>query len=694
MTTKYALLLLTLVIALSSCFKEEYNFQDISLQDYNPTLAAPIVNTTLVLEDVLQNVDSGLISTDSSNLLQITYSDSLLSYSVLELVNIPDQTVSQEFNLTPVSIDNVTNSKNITLGQVANNLSDPERTAILSADGNTSPIPAVPAQNAGSYPLNAFTEFNTVTFSSGSMNITITNNWSFAISNVIIELRNTGDNSLLGTFTFPFIAANSSNTQTANLANKTMSNNLEANMVNFESPGSGGTPVPIDLNDALVIDVATNNLTVVSGTAIFPSQEVINQSIDVDVALDNGEDLRTLRLSGGTIDYTINYGIREDAVLTLNMPYVTSGGTALTEVININSDNINPTVVSGSIDLSGYEMDLTAGGSATNNIQTSIAASIVSSGAVVPFDTSDAVTADLSISNLSFTFIDGYLGSYSVNIDPDSVDLSFMQNELTANINLANPQLRLHIDNSIGIPVAADLSGISSYSQSGNIPLTGLANPTIINAPAYGDFSGSEYTLINIDAASTNIEDILNSSPDGLIYGMGITVNPDGDNGNLNFVTDQSKIDVSMDATIPIYASMGGFIIRDTLEFPQDVFEQIKSAILRTNIDNEFPVDVQVQMYFTDASYSVIDSLFTGYENIVSSSSIDAQGELVAPSFKQTDFVFDEEKVENVRNAEHIIITARLATTNDGGQYAKFYSHYQMHIKLGIQTTVQFNFKL
>ncbi len=50
-------------------------------------------------------------------------------------------------------------------------------------------------------------------------------------------------------------------------------------------------------------------------------------------------------------------------------------------------------------------------------------------------------------------------------------------------------------------------------------------------------------------------------------------------------------------------------------------------------------------------------------------------------------------KVNEIRNARYVIIAANLQTANGGADNAKFYAHYELDLKLGIKSTVQFNFQ-
>lgn len=678
------------LLTLASCFKDEYNFSDINTDAYSPSFALPLIDATINLGDIMENVDTTQIKADENNLLRITYSDTLMSYDVAELVEIPSQSISESFTLPAFSIDNLNNAVGVSLSDMANNMAEPDRSLILANDGNTLPFPAMPSQSIGSYSLTAFTEFNSVVFSQGTLTIEITNNWPFDVENLTMDIVNTGDASVIGTFTYASIPSGQTRSDQVDLTGVTMTNTLAANITGMESPGTGATPVLIDLATTLDVTSIASGLEVSSGAAVFPSQNAVNQTVDVDLTLNNGEELNSVQLTSGSIDYSIDYGLRENSQLTISLPYITSNGTPITEVIDITSDGANPQTVTGSIDLSNHTIDLTANGSNTNYIQADISASIISSGRVIPFSTNDAIDADLDISNLEIAFVDGYLGNMVEQIPADTITIDLFDNEFSELISLAAPEFSLRMVNSAGIPVEADMT-ISAYNDQSNLSLTGIASPLTINAPDYSQIGQTALTEVNLTRDNSNIADIFNLNPTGIAYAMQIETNPAGNTGSMNFINSDSKIDVTMDVNVPMYGSVNGFSIEDTLDLAVDSIGFLQSATLRTIIENEFPVDVDVQLYFVDENFNVLDSLFENGETLVQSSVIDGNGEMTSATLSETDIVVTEEKLDHLINASKIILRSNLATGNGGTQDAKFYTHYEMNISLGIIATVQLN---
>ncbi len=688
---KRLLLIALPAIFLSSCFKDKYDFKNLDTKDFNPSVAAPLVNTNLILGDLIKSVDTGLIKADQKHLLHLTYSTNLFSYKVADLIKIPSQSISQSFGLAGFTIPAINTGASVTLGTVVAGMSEPQKSTLQNANGSSAPFPAIPAQSGGSVSVPTLSGFSSVTFSAGTLSMSITNNWPVKLDNLVIEIRNVSGNGLVATFNFPMIAAGATASDNASLIGTTMNSDVQVNIASFSSPGTFPTFVPINLNNDLSLTISTANLSIASASAVFPSKEVLNQTIESNLSMPNGGQLHTLNLKAGAISYNINYGVRENAQLVITLPYVTKNGVPFSQTIPLNSDHVNTTKATGSFNLAGYSFDLTGGGAKVNYLPATIVANVISSGNPVPINATDSIKAVITIDQLAFSYIEGYLGTQALNIPKDSLDFSFFKNPLGASISLADPKLTLKLKSSVGIPINGDLSALSVVAENNTvIPFTGITNPLVILSPS--SVGTTATTNIIIDKATTNVVQVLSSNPKRINYGMSGTLNPGG--VTTNFITDSSSISVSMDLDVPLYGSVSGFVIKDTIAFPVEAFQNVLSASLRTNITSEYPIGAEVQMYFLDAGHAVMDSIFDkGYKEVVPPSIVDANGDLVSAAVQQADITVDAAKVEILKNAKYIVVASKLATSNNGATAAKFLSTYKMNVKLGITATVKIDIK-
>lgn len=675
----------TVALTLVGCFKDDYDFNNVAVDNFNPEFATPLVNAKLSLFDLVQSTlenDSSVLTMNDDSLLFITYSSKLFQLGLNDFFSVENQSISERIQMDAFNINDTTVFTGVTMEQVTDNFDATQRNIIQSADNSTTVFPPIPAQSGGEFNALAFDDFEFVTLESGALEVEITNQWPIALNNLQIEFRN-GDNSIVGVAVYNSIAPNSSAVQTMNLAGKTMNKDLVIAITNLESPGSAPDMVAINLDDSLKIQVATKSLNIESGSAIFPNGSVASESIAVDMALGNGETINELSLSSGLINYDIDFGIRENAALTITLPFAVKNSVAFSEVININSNNIDVTTVSGSFDLTGYTLDLTGGGAFTNRVQADIAASIISSGNPIPFAQTDAVDAELTLTNLGISSLKGDIGVQTFSLESDTVDFGFDELDFDADITLADPRINIEITNAFGLQLGADLGSLIAENDERSLALTGLDSITIAAPNVLGD---SVKTSVLIDANSTNINDILAIKPSRLIFGMSGSTNP-GTGPFNNFVSSESYVGVTMDVDVPLYGSVEGFILKDTIDFSADLLDNLLSAKFRTVITNEFPVDINVQAYFVDDNFTVLDSLSTTPINVLSSSSVDGNGELIAASEKTETIDLSQEKLLALRNATQLILVSSLNTA--AGQNAKFYANYEMNISLGVFAKVK-----
>lgn len=91
-TSAVAIALLTFTI--SSCIKDNFEFDKLAQTEWNPNLAAPLVYSSLSIQDILtKNDKSGVISVDSNHFCSIIYEGNLFSIVASDLVKIPDQSI-------------------------------------------------------------------------------------------------------------------------------------------------------------------------------------------------------------------------------------------------------------------------------------------------------------------------------------------------------------------------------------------------------------------------------------------------------------------------------------------------------------------------------------------------------------------------------------------------------------------------
>ena len=197
---------------------------------------------------------------------------------------------------------------------------------------------------------------------------------------------------------------------------------------------------------------------------------------------------------------------------------------------------------------------------------------------------------------------------------------------------------------------------------------------------------------------STNIAELINIWPNVVTTGFDGAINPQGI--AYNYALDTSKMDITLDLSIPLYASVSEFTIQDTIEIDSSMskgFEFVKRASLRTNVDNGFPLEASVKFYITDENYVILDSLESSDNSdvLINAAIVNpTTGNVVSDGFRQADLIADEDDVNLLKiSGNKLILSATLNTANSGAN-VKIYSYYTMEIKMGVLAKIYYEVDL
>jgi hypothetical protein len=667
---------------LTSCLKDEYDIDNLTVV-FSPEIAVPLITTSIEANDVLSLVDSTMLTENSNNLLEFVYSDTVYSVSLNEFIDIPDKIVNYNFNLSPIILDDVSPyTTTLRLDSVAERIGGAFYANFKNREGTTDTFPAFPKQNAGESGLDlASAPFTTATFSQGVLKMNLKNDWPIEIIDVEIVLKRVSDNVAIDTLRFASVLPGQSLSDSVFLAGKTVENSMKGEFISIAGVASS-EPVLINGPDPISMTISGYDMVIVSGTAVIEDQEVLKDTIIVDIDLGLGEELETIVFKNGSLDFDLTYQVQESAKLYIELPYATKNGSVFLDSVLVGA---GPVVINESFDLTGYSMDLTRGSQGYNAVETRISAKIISSGLIVPFDTSNTVSANVSIVNIEPYYVYGYFGSKSLSMALDTNDFEIGEVEILKKMSFADPEVTLGFHNTLGLPM--EISNLDLIMKNGvdEETLSGLSLPFTI---ASGNITSPGVPVISnlvIDASSTNIEDGINLWPNKIITGFTGDVNPLGKVAN--FALDTSRLDVTFALKIPLYFTLSDYEIRDTLELDSALFEKITRATIRVNVENEFPLEGKVGLYIVDANYNIMDSLTNGLEVLIAAATVDASGETINVAEKQSDLVADEEAILNLRNSAKIIVVTKLGTGNNGSP-VKIYSTHSMNIKLGLMAKV------
>jgi hypothetical protein len=682
---KFYSALFVISIVLSSCLRDEYDLDDISAT-ISQEIAVSFLKASIVAEDILSAVDSNMLREDENKLLEFVYSDTLYSFTLSELIDIPDKNINYDFKLDPLYIDDVDGKVTaMTLDDMVDRVGLPYSAIFNAVDGSCDDIfPSFSHQDAGEIDLEiADAPFSKATFSDGVLKVNIENKWPTELTNIELELSRVSDNMPVDTLRYASIPAYTSLADSIIMEGKTIESEMVANFITISSPGTESN-VCINGEDSLIVTMSGYDFVVVSGTAVFPNQDVLNDVIDIEIELGNGEEFETLELKSGSLTINLNYEIKEAAMLYIELPHAVKGNSSFIDSILVSA---GPSTVNESFDLSGYEFDLTKGGSEFNTVQAVIKAAVVSSGLEVDFDTSDVVSANITMENLVPEFIDGYFGTPIITMDDETQEFDLEASDLFSNMSFVNPTVSLQFHNTFGIPI--EISSLNLKMQKGDESETLNSTSVIPFEIAGADVSNQSLAVTSelLLNENTNIADLINLWPNEVTTGLSGQVNPNGNSHN--FASENSKLDVTLGLTVPVYGQISELTIKQYIAIDSSMSEMFKNVVkasLRSNVDNGFPLEAEINFYLADADTLILDSLVVleGNQVLVNAGTVDETGNVITRGNRQADLIADEVDIALLREGASFIILEAVMNTANSGNDVKIYSNYDMLIKIGL----------
>lgn len=124
------------------------------------------------------------------------------------------------------------------------------------------------------------------------------------------------------------------------------------------------------------------------------------------------------------------------------------------------------------------------------------------------------------------------------------------------------------------------------------------------------------------------------------------------------------------------------------------VGDYIDNAVLKFDLENNFPATIDLNIMIKDENDNVVDSLFET-PLVISSANVDALGRVVSTSKEQKEKVLSNEKYQLLRNAQKIAVKAVLnsATATDGARpHVLMQKEHTLKVKMGMKAQLDIHF--
>ena len=291
-----------------------------------------------------------------------------------------------------------------------------------------------------------------------------------------------------------------------------------------------------------------------------------------------------------------------------------------------------------------------------------------------------------SITNITYDKLFGYIGQQEFPLK-DTLNLDIFNNQLAGQFEFDNITVGITTINSYGLPIEAKVNSFQAQNGSTIYSISDFpsTNPFNINYPTIV----GQAAVTNItNQPSNDLANAINHSPKSIIYDVKGKANPANNPAIPNFIMDTSNFSVSVNIDLPLQGKVGGFVLQDTLDFDLKNIKDLEEITFRINTWNAFPLSAKVQVYFTNTSYGILDSLVTsGHEEVISARITND------PTFKFSDFTMIKSRLLKIENAKKILIRANLFSPNYPTQTIKIYNSDYLDVKLSMKVKINANTK-
>ena len=396
--------------------------------------------------------------------------------------------------------------------------------------------------------------------------------------------------------------------------------------------------------------ITVNQKVTIPGSPLpiaLPTDTTITYNYDLqfdNVKFATDVTLLYLLLKDGLIGMNVNTALNQKLSykITLNSIINTKLNNKPLEILG--AINYPSTSNSSNVNLKDYKIVMNEGGVPTTSVKAKVELTITSSGQVMSTVPQD-VNFTFSINNLKFKRLVGQIKNLTFPSASQNTQLNVFNNDIINKIKFADPSVKFTFENSLGVPIKVDLDQIEAIKGATSVKLNYNTSDSLPNFPlAFPDttkFGQSVTSSVTINKTNCpNLIDFLYSAPDHLKYSIGGTI---GGNSGYHFIMDSSKVKVKYELKVPVYGRISKMSISKTTgyKFPDNMY--LDSIDLFTDIENHVPLNVKVQIYFTDSdTNNILDSMYVSkitndkLNIFEAATNIDSDGRAQTPTTKRT----------------------------------------------------------
>jgi len=680
---KALVVLISLALFSASCMR--------SSKSWDTHLAAPLLNTSLQIEDVIP--DSFLIKdTDSSYILSYRYPFSIDSFG--DHLQVPDTVNRVTVSLDKLILSDKALSDTITLREMS-----PQ---IGLLDGKMVQLPAQSFSDAGGQEIDISKDFfKRAKFIDGYLDLVIHNDLPVEVETMSFVLKNKEDGLIIASDVFTDIPPGDSVKQSYSLAGKEVLGVLIGEIQEVKTYPSNGE-VLIDADKGVRIGMNVRDLEPEYATAVFPAQDLVTDTQEVVYNLGRSA-ITEMMVYKGEVTMTVHSTIEESIKLDYRIPFSGKNGdfsAPLTQVFTVPPAKPGETqIVERTIPLDDYVIQYKGKDPLSapffNTIYSELVASIVYSGIERSISLQDSVFIEFGFVNIQPAYAYGDFGYEETNVVEDT-DVKAMK-QLNGQINFEDMWMSVLLENNFGIEANVKVNRLSSInSRTGNrvdLSNLNLIDQTIFLGKAFNPPLTPFRRNFVLNQSNSNVQSFLENLPDKVEADVYLESRPYGSDHYTNFVFRESFLRATLNLNLPLQFSLGNMQLTQKQKFnltDDENVDRIKEGSFQLRVENDFPIGARVKLEFLDEEENVLLELFTNSGEILPANVPSDEERTEKPTVNFLTEQLGPPEIQLLRSATKVRTTAVFNTP--GTRRYKMFNDYRMDVKLSADFVYEQNF--
>lgn len=376
----------------------------------------------------------------------------------------------------------------------------------------------------------------------------------------------------------------------------------------------------------------------INSLPVNPGANFLSNNKDHVIDIKDAE-LKAVRISKGSIDLSVSNPFNTKTIFTIKLPKAKKDGVSISRQFSAPAGTLqNPSIVTATIDLTGYDLDLRGTGNlGFNLLQSEMEVQSDPNGNAIVVTKYDSTSFTLRMRDIQIEYARGYFGQIEV-ADSSDLNVEFLQKITAGSLDIPSADISFLISNGIKVGAMATIHQVfNKNTRTGNsvsLSHSQIGVPLDIN-PATGSWNNfiSSLRILSFTSANSNLEQYIENLGSIQKIKYTLKLNPYGNlSGGWDEFFPNSNLQVKMKANMPLSAKLTDLTFQDTfkIDFKNDKDKShLVSGKIKLKTSNAFPLEGVVTLFLIDANGQIIETIAAS-DKISSSifGSIPALGEL------------------------------------------------------------------